>query len=85
MQRIVGSMEEVTLDSQGRVTVPRFLKDYAEMGDQQMNTIVGTGSHVEFWKKSNLAAILAGYTDAAVSEVIVQWDSRATEATARQG
>jgi MraZ protein len=72
MQRLFGSSEFVKFDAQSRVTIPRSLKEWADMSDQEMNTVVATGSHIEFWKKSTLAAIQKEYSDAVISNAMAQ-------------
>jgi len=70
IRRMIGSSDVVSLDSQNRITIPRFLKEWAGMTDQDMNTILGAGSHVEFWKKASLTAIEDSYTIEAVSNAL---------------
>lgn len=44
---IFGGAAEVTLDSSGRILVPSFLREYAELdGD---TVLVGTGEYFEIW------------------------------------
>lgn len=56
LQRMVGNSEIVSLDNQNRITVPRYLKEWADLKDDGTpNAIFGSGSRVEIWNKSTWA------------------------------
>ncbi|MCM8796972.1 MAG: division/cell wall cluster transcriptional repressor MraZ [Candidatus Omnitrophica bacterium] len=42
---------EVTFDSQGRILLPQYLKDYAEIKREVV--IVGVSNRIEIWAKNN--------------------------------
>ncbi|KPJ49793.1 hypothetical protein AMJ40_04715 [candidate division TA06 bacterium DG_26] len=46
-RRLFGESEEVTLDDQGRVIVPKHLLDYAEIDNEAV--IVGAADVIEIW------------------------------------
>jgi MraZ protein len=62
MWRLVfGRAHEVHLDSTGRILIPAFLMDYAELVDNA--AIVGTGEFFEIWNPENWAKQLISVTD----------------------
>lgn len=62
MWRLVfGRAHEVHLDSSGRILIPAFLMDYAELVDNA--AIVGTGEFFEIWNPENWAKQLISVTD----------------------
>lgn len=62
MKRVVfGRASEVDLDSSGRILIPTFLREYAELDNEA--TIVGTGDYLEIWSKEAWAEELVSITD----------------------
>jgi MraZ protein len=62
MRRVVfGGASEVSLDSTGRILIPPFLIEYAEL-DAEV-TIVGSGDYFEIWSKNAWARELESVTD----------------------
>lgn len=53
--------EEVSLDAQQRITLPRKLMDFAGIDGKVM--IVGMGDHVEFWNPEEFDKYLNKYDD----------------------
>ena len=52
---------EVACDRQGRILVPQYLKDYAQI--KQGVVIVGVSSRIEIWSKENWAKFYADTKD----------------------
>ena len=48
-------INEIKLDSQGRILIPKNLLQYAGIKDETI--IVGTGFYIEIWDKKSLGAI----------------------------
>jgi MraZ protein len=67
LQRMLGNCEFVTLDAQFRVTIPRGLKEWAELTDEAPTTFIGSGSRVEIWKKPRYQELSESCTFEAVS------------------
>ncbi len=52
---------ELTLDRQGRVLVPAYLRDYASLEDKAL--LVGMESFLEIWEPSRWRSTLAGVSN----------------------
>lgn len=46
---IYGNAQDVTLDKQGRILLPRYLKEHAEI--EKDIVVIGVGDHVEIWNR----------------------------------
>ena len=46
---IYGSAQDVTLDKQGRILLPRYLKEHAEI--EKDIVVIGVGDHAEIWNR----------------------------------
>ena len=58
---IFGGATEVQLDSSGRILIPPFLRDYAQL--DSASTIVGSGEYFEIWETDAWEAELVSVTD----------------------
>lgn len=58
---IFGGAADVELDSQGRILVPPFLREYAQLEDEA--AIVGAGEYFEIWDANIWSRELDGVTD----------------------
>ena len=68
LQRMLGHAEVVEMDTQFRITIPRFLKDWAGIDDKHPIAIFGCGTRIELWNSdtwSNYADRV--FTDEAVA------------------
>ena len=54
---VLGSVHELSFDSEGRVVLPQALMAYAELSEAA--TFVGLGDHFEIWKPESFAAKIA--------------------------
>jgi MraZ protein len=62
MRRVVfGGATEASLDSTGRILIPPFLLEYAEL-DAEV-TIVGSGDYFEIWSKDAWERVLESVSD----------------------
>jgi MraZ protein len=59
---IFGGATEVSLDSVGRILIPPFLREFAELKDEV--TVVGVGEYFEIWSTEAWLKELASVTDA---------------------
>jgi MraZ protein len=59
---IFGGATEVALDSVGRILLPPFLREFAELKDEV--TVVGVGEYFEIWSTEAWLKELASVTDA---------------------
>lgn len=62
---IFGGATDVELDSSGRILIPPFLRDYAQL--QNEVTIVGAGEYFELWENKLWVAELDSVTDPEVN------------------
>lgn len=53
--------EEVSLDGQGRISLPKALSDYAGIGDKVL--IIGAMDRIELWNPERFADYLQDHTD----------------------
>ena len=51
---LLGSAFEVELDTQGRFIVPKYLRKYAELGDEVV--FIGVGNRLELWSQAKWEA-----------------------------
>lgn len=58
---IFGGATEVSLDSSGRILIPPFLREYAQLDGE--TTIVGAGEYFEIWNAEKWAEVLQSVTD----------------------
>jgi MraZ protein len=58
---IFGGASEVQLDSSGRILLPPFLREYAELDGEI--TIVGAGQYFELWSSTAWDQVLAEVTN----------------------
>ena len=58
---IFGGATEVQLDSAGRILIPPFLREYAQLDAE--TTIVGAGEYFELWNESGWQDELGDVTD----------------------
>lgn len=63
----VGSAKRVSLDSQGRLTLPPVLREY--YGIQHEVMVVGTGPRVEVWARDKWDAYEASLSDDLIEEL----------------
>ncbi len=59
---IFGGATDVSLDSAGRILIPPFLREFAQLGDEV--TVVGAGEYFEIWSTQAWLKELASVTDA---------------------
>lgn len=59
---IFGGATEVSLDSVGRILIPPFLREFAQLKDEV--TVVGVGEYFEIWSTEAWLKELASVTDA---------------------
>jgi MraZ protein len=66
-RHFIGSAVTLSLDGQGRLTVPPVLRDYAAIQHEVM--VLGIGSRVEIWARDRHAAYEAQISDALIEEL----------------
>lgn len=66
---LLGGATEVELDSQGRILVPAFLREYAELEKEVV--LVGMGNHIEVWSKAKYEQVMS---DTNIEEIAEELD-----------
>lgn len=77
LQRMFGNCEFVSLDQQNRVSLPRHLRDWAELKEGNSAIILGSGTRLEIWNPTNWNAYSKGFeetraADASLSHRLAQ-------------
>ncbi len=67
LQRMVGNSDTVSLDTQFRITIPKYLREWAQISENQPVAIFGSGYRVEIWSQATwLAYAETTFTDETV-------------------
>ena len=66
---LLGGATEVELDSQGRILVPAFLREYADLEKEVV--LVGMGNHIEVWSKAKYEQVMS---DTNIEEIAEELD-----------
>ncbi len=52
LQRMFGNCEFVNPDQQNRLSIPRHLRDWAKLHEGEPTIIIGSGTRLEFWSRT---------------------------------
>ena len=63
LQRMFGNCEFASSDQQNRLSIPRYLRDWAGLEEGSPAIIVGSGNRLEFWSRDNWKAYSDGFTE----------------------
>ena len=66
---LLGGATEVELDSQGRILVPAFLREYADLEKEVI--LIGMGNHIEVWSKVKYEQVMS---DTNIEEIAEELD-----------
>lgn len=72
LQRMYGNCEFVSPDQQNRLSIPRHLRDWADLRESETAIIVGSGTRLEFWSRANWEAYSKGFTSTNAARASVQ-------------
>lgn len=53
LHRMFGNCEYGSVDSSGRVTIPKHLREHGDLENSGPNIFVGMGSRIEIWNRTN--------------------------------
>ena len=53
LQRMFGNCEFVSADQQNRLSIPRHLRDWANLRESEAAIILGSGTRLELWSRAN--------------------------------
>jgi len=62
LQRMYGNCEFVSPDQQNRLSIPRHLRDWADLRESETAIILGSGTRLELWSRANWEAYSKGFT-----------------------
>ncbi len=62
LQRMFGNCEFVGYDQQFRMSIPRHLRAWADLQESEPAIIVGNGTRLEIWSRTNWDATSKGFT-----------------------
>lgn len=51
LQRMLGNCDFASLDAQFRLSIPRYLRDWASVEESSSAVIIGSGNRLEIWNK----------------------------------
>ena len=64
LQRMFGNCEFVSPDSANRLSIPRHLREWANLRESEPAIIIGSGTRVEFWSRANWETYSSRFTEA---------------------
>ncbi len=63
LQRMFGNCEFVSYDQQNRVSIPRHLREWANLRETETAIIVGNGTRLEIWSRAGWDAYSNRFTE----------------------
>jgi MraZ protein len=63
LQRMYGSCEFAEPDQNNRVSIPRHLRDWANLRESEIAIIVGNGTRLEIWSRTGWDTYSNGFTE----------------------
>jgi MraZ protein len=70
LQRMLGHSEEASLDQQNRLSIPRHLREWAELREGSAAVILGCGNRLELWSREKWSEYSKEFTEEKVTEVV---------------
>jgi DNA-binding transcriptional regulator/RsmH inhibitor MraZ len=64
LQRLYGNCEFVGSDQQNRLSIPRYMREWANLREGETAIIIGNGERLEIWSRSNWEALSEQFTEA---------------------
>ena len=64
LQRMFGNCEFVSPDTANRLSIPRHLREWANLRESEPAIIIGSGTRVEFWSRANWETYSSRFTEA---------------------
>lgn len=72
LQRMFGNSETVGIDQSFRLTLPRYLREWAEVVEGEFAVIVGNNNRLEIWNRKNWKNICESFTESRVDETMLR-------------
>ncbi len=63
LQRMFGNCEFVSPDQQNRLSIPRHLREWANLRESETAIILGSGTRLELWSRANWEAYSGQFTE----------------------
>lgn len=70
LQRMFGNCEFVSPDQQNRLSIPRHLRDWANLRESEAAIILGSGTRLELWSRANWETYSNEFTAANAAQAI---------------
>lgn len=72
LQRMFGNSETAMVDQSFRLTLPRYLREWAEVLEGDMAVIIGNNNRLEIWNRQNWKEICSSFTEVRVDETMIR-------------
>jgi MraZ protein len=63
LQRMFGNCEFAKADKENRISIPRHLRDWANLRESEQAIIIGNGTRLEIWSRPNWDAYSNDFTE----------------------
>jgi MraZ protein len=70
LQRMFGNCEFVSADQQNRLSIPRHLRDWANLRESEAAIILGSGTRLELWSRANWDTYSTEFTAANAAQAV---------------
>ena len=70
LQRMFGNCEFVSADQQNRLSIPRHLRDWANLRESEAAIILGSGTRLELWSRANWETYSTEFTAANAAQAV---------------
>jgi MraZ protein len=64
LQRLYGNCEFVSSDQQNRLSIPRYMREWANLREGETAIVIGNGERLEIWSRNNWEALSEQFTEA---------------------
>jgi MraZ protein len=68
LQRMFGNCEFVSYDQQNRLSIPRHLREWANLRESEAAIIIGSGTRLEIWSRANWDTYSNDFTEQRAAE-----------------
>lgn len=70
LQRMFGNCEFVSADQQNRLSIPRHLRDWANLRESEAAIILGSGTRLELWSRANWETYSTEFTASNAAQAV---------------
>jgi MraZ protein len=72
LQRMFGNSDFAAIDQNGRLTVQRYLREWAEISEGETAIIVGNNNRLEIWNKNRWKGVSSDFTASKTNETMLR-------------